>query len=402
MMDDALRVITEQLGEAAAAKKCHPCGCFQSTVETLEQSAGAGELAPCLAEARATFVEKRYDCLGCDVCWPAVAANAHAEASPEDAGSLQVCAATGDVQEREGWPLLPGDYTVVRSQAPVAVCTLNSEELRKSLAEARPEGLAIVGTLHTENLGIERIIRNVTANPDIRALVLCGDDTRQAVGHLPGQSLRSLFLSGLDENGRIRGAAGKRPVLRNVTPDDVAALIEQVELVDAIGETDPRRIEERVKELSGRTWPLLRRAEPSTVPAPIVAREPEHLIGDPAGFVVVYPDRGRRLIVVEHYENSGALTAIIEGSSTTAIYSELIARQLVSRLDHAAYVGRELERAARSLETGEPYVQDRAPGEVAAAEGCGCKSSNPSRLVPTKTEAFTSLAPTPSPVSRTS
>jgi tetrahydromethanopterin S-methyltransferase subunit A len=55
--------------------------------------------------------------------------------------------------------------------------------------------------MHTENLGIERVIRNVLANRSIRFLVLCGEDTQQAIGHLPGQSLASLFRGGLDERG---------------------------------------------------------------------------------------------------------------------------------------------------------------------------------------------------------
>jgi tetrahydromethanopterin S-methyltransferase subunit A len=373
MNDDALRVIAEQLSEATAAKKCHPCGCFHSTVEAIERSPVAAALEESLSAARVTFTEAKYDCLGCQVCWPAIAANAYAEAFPEDASPLEVCA-TSDVRPREGWPPLPGDYTVVRYQAPVAVCTLNSEELRQSLATSRPEGLAVVGTLHTENLGIERLIRNVIANPNIRALLVCGDDTRQAVGHLPGQSLRSLYASGLDENGRIRGASGKRPVLKNVTQDEIALFLEQVELVDAIGELDTSRIEARVMELSSRTWPPPRRSVQSPRREAIVAQEPKRLVTDPCGYVVVYPDRTRRCLVVEHYANSGVLTAIIEGFSATSVYSELIARQLVSRLDHAAYVGRELARAERSIETGEPYVQDRAPGE-AEAEGCGCKTS---------------------------
>jgi len=373
MNDGALRVIAGQLAEAAEAKKCHPCGCFHSTVEALERSAAAGQLEEPLSAARATFTESKYDCLGCQVCWPAIAANAFAEASPADEAPLEVCA-TSDVREREGWPPLPGDYAVVRYQAPVAVCTLNSEELRQALASSRPEGLGIVGTLHTENLGIERIVCNVVANPNIRALVLCGDDTRQAIGHLPGQSLRSLFENGLDEHGRIRGARGKRPVLKNVSEADVAAFIEQVELVDAIGETSATRVEERVRELSGKTWPSLRTTVRSTAREPIAAREPQRLVSDPSGYVVVYPDRARRRIIVEHYANSGVLTAIIEGSSAAAIYSELITRKLISRLDHAAYLGRELARAEWSVETGEPYVQDRAPGE-AETEGCGCKSS---------------------------
>jgi tetrahydromethanopterin S-methyltransferase subunit A len=58
----------------------------------------------------------------------------------------------------------------------VAVCTLNSEDVARRLKDRVPDGLAIVGTLHTENLGIERIIRNTLANPNIRFLILCGQD----------------------------------------------------------------------------------------------------------------------------------------------------------------------------------------------------------------------------------
>ena len=50
----------------------------------------------------------------------------------------------------------------------------NTESLAASLANRKPDGLAIVGTMHTENLGIERLIKNVLANPHIRFLLLCG------------------------------------------------------------------------------------------------------------------------------------------------------------------------------------------------------------------------------------
>ena len=71
-----------------------------------------------------------------------------------------------------GWPPLPGSYTVIRFHAAVAVCTLNSEHLVAALANDPPEGLAIVGTLNTENLGIERVIKNVLSNPNIRGSVV--------------------------------------------------------------------------------------------------------------------------------------------------------------------------------------------------------------------------------------
>jgi len=48
---------------------------------------------------------------------------------------------------------------------------------------------------------------------------------------------------------------------------------------------------------------------------------------------------------------------------------------LISRLDHAAYLGRELARAEQSLKGAAPYVQDRAAGEVQEMQtACGCTS----------------------------
>jgi tetrahydromethanopterin S-methyltransferase subunit A len=113
--------------------------------------AGKNELAPVLAEARSVFVPKEYDCLGCPLCYPAIAANAFVEAYPDVGAGLDLCP-TEEPDERSGWPPLPGDFYVVRSGAPVAVCTLNSETLATSLATRKPEGLAIVGIMHAQSL----------------------------------------------------------------------------------------------------------------------------------------------------------------------------------------------------------------------------------------------------------
>jgi tetrahydromethanopterin S-methyltransferase subunit A len=243
----ALHVIQTQLADAVAARKCHQCGCLHQTVEAFAGTVVAQEeLAPALAEARQVFRPKAYDCLGCEVCYPAIAANAFAEAFPDAGEALEPCP-TVMPEEREGWPPLPGDYRVVRYRAPVAVCTLNSGELLAALAQRAPEGLAIVGTLHTENLGIEHLMRNILANPHLRFLVLCGADTQQVVGHLPGQSLASLFSNGMDERGRIRGARGKRPVLKNVRSDQVDAFLRQVELIVCIGEEESSRIVDHIE-----------------------------------------------------------------------------------------------------------------------------------------------------------
>jgi tetrahydromethanopterin S-methyltransferase subunit A len=374
----ALEVVREQIKESIHAEKCHPCGCLHDTLAVLAVTdLSRTELAPLLAEAGRVLEPKQYDCLGCPVCYPAVAASALAEAYPDATEQLAACPTKAPC-ERSGWPPLPGDYQVIRYAAPVAVCTLNSDDLAGRLAVRQPSGIGIVGTLHTENLGIERIIRNVLANPNIRCLVVCGEDTRQAIGHLPGQSLASLFANGVDERGRIRGAPGKRPILRNVTADQVGAFRRQVELVALIGEQCEETILRAVETSQARNpGSFAERVGESTITT-FQARQPDRLIPDPAGFFVVYPDARRERLVVEHYTVAAVLDCIVEGTSPAAIASEAIERGLLTRLDHAAYLGRELALAERSLKSRERYVQDRAPGqpEPAKPDACECETGN--------------------------
>lgn len=376
MPDLPLRVIQEQLGEAVRAPKCHRCGCLQNTVETLASTElGQRELAPVLQEAKSVFVPEEYDCLGCPVCYPAIAANAFAEMHPDAAAELDPCP-TEEPHERAGWPPLPGDYYVLRYQAPVAVCTLNSSQIAAEIRDRCPAGLSIVGTMHTENLGIERLIRNVVANPNIRFLILCCQDTQQRIGHLPGQSLASLFANGLGERSRIIGARGKRPLLKNVTAEEVAAFRQNVELIDFIGLEDTARIAGQIARCAERDPGTASPIALNRAVEPVFVAEPEPLVLDPAGYFIVYPESRRRTLILEHYTNTGALDAVLEGGTPGALYQAAISRGLISRLGHAAYLGRELALAEQSLTAGIPYVQDRAPepkrSPASAILSCEC------------------------------
>jgi hypothetical protein len=108
-------------------------------------------------------------------------------------------------------------------------------------------------------------------------------------------------------------------------------------------------------------------AQVNTPTLTVQAPEPLGLVPDVAGFFVVYPDAWRKCLVVEHYTTAGGLDCVIEGRTPAALWNAVIARHLVSRLDHAACLGRELTRAERSLQTGETYAQDRAPGDLRPA-----------------------------------
>lgn len=374
-----LSAVTEQLAKATAAAKCHPCGCFRATIEALEKAVDSPmEVRAAIESARAALIAQKYDCLGCPVCFPAVAANAFAEAFPGEVLEAASCP-TEVPAERTGWPPLPGDYSVLRFAASVAVCTLNSDALAKGLAARAPEGLAIVGTMRTENLGIERVIRNVLANPNIRFLVLCGEDTRQLIGHFAGQSMESLFANGVDEKSRIVGAKGRRPFLKNVPLRHIETFRRQVRLVPMLGEENAERVVCAIAECHAAALPPFDGDVQDVAVETVRAKEPQFYKSDLAGFLVVYPDRRSKELVVEHYTNDGVLDCVVAGATPSAVCAEVVKRGLVSQLDHAAYLGRELAKAERSLESGDPYVQDRAPGlpepvnaSTVASCGPGC------------------------------
>ena len=304
------------------------------------------------------------------MCFPAIALNDLAAAGAIDPMNAASCP-TETVEKRAGWPPLPGAYTVLRYGAPVAVCTLNDESLANAVARARLPEIAIVGTLHTENLGIERLISNVITNPHIRFVVVCGPDSRRAIGHLPGQSLVALAQNGADQHRRIIGAKGKRPVLRNSEAPAIDHFRQTVEVIDLIGVSDLEAILETARGCAPRNPGPASPFPGSKIVEPVTGSVPVRMVSDPAGYFVIYPDRARCLVSLEHYSNNGALITIIEGRAAAELYMTAIDRKLVSRLDHAAYLGRELARAEQALASGQPFVQDAAPEREHRAH-CGC------------------------------
>ncbi len=376
----AVEEVVAQLYEAAAAKKCWTCGCLHGGLVSIERAFSEGArpavLDAAIQATRSQLVDVRYDCLGCEVCYPAVAINALSQLGGEHPIEVGACP-TAPVETRAGWPPLPGAYTVLRYGAPIAVCTLTDESLMAALAEQAKPGLAIVGTMQTENLGIERLLENVLANPNIRFLVVCGADSRQAIGHLPGQSLLALARSGIDERSRILGAAGKRPVLRNLARDAVEHFRRTVEVVDLIGLDQASPVLAVVKDCAARNPGAAHAFAREQVVKPLQGYLPERMVSDPTGYFVVYVDRPRQLLSLEHYRNDGVLDAVIEGGTAPELYIPAVDKGLVSRLDHAAYLGRELARAEQALRSGEPFVQDAAPEAPAASPvnaACDCGS----------------------------
>ena len=117
----------KHLKEAAAAKKCWSCGCFHNSLAAIEKAIApdqrSSEFDIILKAGYKHLVPVKYDCLGCDVCYGALIINSLDPLFGGCNGELKVCPST-QVEERKGWPPLPGAYTVLRYQAPVAICTL--------------------------------------------------------------------------------------------------------------------------------------------------------------------------------------------------------------------------------------------------------------------------------------
>ncbi len=80
---------------------------------------------------------------------------------------------------------------------------------------------------------------------------------------------------------------------------------------------------------------------------------------DEAGWFKVQIDRAAGKIVALHYPEGGDTPqTIIKGDDATEIYQTIIRLRLITKLDHAAYLGRELEKAALALKLGRSYRQD--------------------------------------------
>jgi dihydropteroate synthase-like protein len=92
------------------------------------------------------------------------------------------------------------------------------------------------------------------------------------------------------------------------------------------------------------------------VDVPEVEGQPDYTFKqDSAGSFKITVSEG--LIRAVHYQKSEPHMAIV-GTEAKALYDEIIKRNLVSKLEHAAYLGSELQKAEESLKFGKHYTQD--------------------------------------------
>ncbi len=155
------------------------------------------------------------------------------------------------VKPVDGYPPEPGCYLRGNDYSPVAVVVILKWDREKTppaieylVRVAVESGAALAGTLQTENVGLEKVLCNLVANPNIRFLIVCGPETP---GHLVGDAILALKHNGIDNNKRIIGAKGPTPYLFNILPDFVQRFREQITVIDLINEGSAEVVREAVR-----------------------------------------------------------------------------------------------------------------------------------------------------------
>ena len=154
------------------------------------------------------------------------------------------------VRPHPDYPPEDGRYVRGNDSSPVVVVVILNraedqippeiEALVRAGAEA---GAALSGTVQTENIGFEKIICNVVANPNIRYAVLTGPESE---GHLTGEAFKALLSNGVDAKKRIVGADAPHPLLFNLALELIERFRAQITLVDLQFQGTPELVRKAV------------------------------------------------------------------------------------------------------------------------------------------------------------
>jgi len=146
----------------------------------------------------------------------------------------------------DAYPPEEGCYLRGNDNSPVAVVVILKDHrektppsIEKLVRVALESGAALAGTLQTENVGFEKVICNVIANPNIRYVIVCGPESP---GHFTGEAIASLYENGIDANKRIPGTKSPAPFLYNIPTEWVERFRQQTTLINLLNEGDPELI----------------------------------------------------------------------------------------------------------------------------------------------------------------
>jgi tetrahydromethanopterin S-methyltransferase subunit A len=154
------------------------------------------------------------------------------------------------VQVPDEYPPEEGCYLRGNDFSPVAVCVIlhrireeTPPELTQLVRTAVESGAALAGTLQTENIGLEKVICNLVANPNIRYMLLCGPESP---GHSTGDAILALMEHGVDERKKIIGTKAPTPYLFNIPPESIARFRQQIQVINCLNDGTPELAQEVV------------------------------------------------------------------------------------------------------------------------------------------------------------
>jgi tetrahydromethanopterin S-methyltransferase subunit A len=253
------------------------------------------------------------------------------------------------------WPFVRGDYTVIDAGARTVVATVNGGTLAKDLIAAPPPGLCMVARLRSAN-DAANLLLAIHTNLAVQTLICAGESDADEP-----------FAPALLKLGRgDEVAAGPTGSLMNtiaarLEAADLAAVRKRVRFVDLLGPVDVKRVAAQVRagESGGQdaNAAFITHTDDSGVDRLVVPRDVRHEVReDKTGHFAIRVEE--RSIVLEHKNAKDELLRIIEGKTARDLCLTLIRNGWVSKLEHAAYLGRELARAELALRNGHAYRQD--------------------------------------------
>jgi tetrahydromethanopterin S-methyltransferase subunit A len=154
------------------------------------------------------------------------------------------------VDPHPDYPPEDGRYLRGNDFSPAAVAIILTtdedkipQELETLVRVGIETGAAISGTVQTENIGFEKIVCNIVANPNIRYLIIGGPES---LGHSTGEALKALIHQGVDEKKRIIGTNAPHPFLFNLSMKMIERFRKQLSVIDLQFEGDPNLIRKAV------------------------------------------------------------------------------------------------------------------------------------------------------------
>jgi len=154
------------------------------------------------------------------------------------------------VDTHPGYPPEEGRYLRGNDRSPVVVVVILNHaedkvprEIEQLVRVGVEAGAALSGTVQTENIGFEKIICNIIANPNIRWAVLTGPESE---GHLTGEAFKALLTNGVNEKKRIIGTDAPHPLLFNLPMQFIERFCTQVSLIDLQFKGTPETIRQAV------------------------------------------------------------------------------------------------------------------------------------------------------------